>query len=60
MTGFSIPDFSSIVLAATASVSLLYIARQTAVTKRRAKGRFLLSLEDQFDKVRDVAAPFAF
>ncbi len=50
----SIADLSAIILAIATTLSLLYIARQLAVTRRQTKGEFLLALDEQFEKVRDI------
>jgi hypothetical protein len=50
----SIADLSALVLAVATTISLIYISRQLAVTRRQTKGEFLLALDDQFEKVRDI------
>jgi hypothetical protein len=54
MPEMSIADLSALILAITTTISLIYIARQLAVTRRQTKGEFLLALDEQFEKVRDI------
>jgi hypothetical protein len=50
----TISDFASLILAVSGSLSLLYIARQVAITRQQTKGQFLLSLDDLFGKSREI------
>jgi len=50
----SIADLSALVLAISTTLSLLYIARQLSVTRRQTKGEFLLALDEQIEKCRDI------
>jgi hypothetical protein len=54
----TIADLASVVLALSGTLSLLYIARQLAVTRRQAKGQFLLALDDRFAQSRAILARF--
>jgi hypothetical protein len=54
----SISDLASIILAVSATVSLLYIARQVSVTRQQTKGQFLLALDEQFAKSRPILQRF--
>ena len=55
----TIADLASVVLALSGTLSLLYIARQLAVTRRQAKGQFLLALDDRFAQSRAILARFS-
>ena len=50
----SISDFASIIVAVSATFSLIYISRQVQVTRQQTKGQFLLSLDEQFAKSREI------
>lgn len=50
----NISDVASIVLAVSGTFSLIYIARQVAVTRQQTKGQFLLSLDESFAKAREL------
>ncbi len=54
----SVSDFASIVLAVSGTLSLLYIARQVGVTRQQTKGQFLLALDEQFAKSREIFQKF--
>jgi hypothetical protein len=54
----TVGDIASVVLALSGTLSLLYIARQLAVTRRQAKGQFLLALDDRFALSRPILARF--
>jgi len=54
----TISDIASVILALSGTLSLLYIARQLAVTRRQAKGQFLLTLDDRFAQSRPLLARF--
>ena len=50
----SIGDIASIVLAISGTLSLIYIARQSKITRQQTKGQFLLSLDESFAKSREL------
>jgi hypothetical protein len=51
----TIADITGIILAVATTSSLIYIARQVAVTRQQTKGQFLLALDEQFDASNSVA-----
>ncbi|HTH13269.1 MAG TPA: hypothetical protein VMB23_02660 [Spirochaetia bacterium] len=54
----TVADIASVILALSGTLSLLYIARQLAVSQRQAKGQFLLALDDRFSQSRAILARF--
>jgi hypothetical protein len=54
----TISDFASIVLAISGTFSLIYISRQVSVTRQQTKGQFLLSLDEQFTRSREILIKF--
>jgi hypothetical protein len=55
-TTITITDIATVVLALSTIVSLIYIGRQVNVTRKQAKGEFLLALDAQIEKVRPIAS----
>ena len=54
----TISDFASIILAVSGTFSLIYISRQVSVTRQQTKGQFILSLDEQFAKSREIFLKF--
>ena len=50
----TIGDFASLMVALATTGSLIYISRQVNVTRRQARGQFLLALDDQFKQFSSV------
>jgi hypothetical protein len=48
-------DYATLIIAIATTASLLYISRQTNVTRQQTKGQFLLALDEQIEKSRPIA-----
>ncbi len=51
----TIGDLASLLVALATTGSLIYVSRQVNVSRRQAKGQFLLALDAQFEKFNDVS-----
>lgn len=47
-------DYATLIIAIATTASLIYISRQVNVTRQQTKGQFLLALDEQIEKNRQV------